>query len=252
VSTSNSHHGPGAGDVVAAVRPVMLLRYRPGVVGETARTVHVVPLPPDGQAGVVGALCGAVLMLPDMETVIPGAGMPCTDCVLTLGRSTPAIGEPPAGSSAEGAGLAAGGLAYHGWGWPVTVHGDQIGLSLCREVSAWAMPVPLCTDVTRILTDRGCAPPVLAHPDTPEHRIILTGERYGVRLPWPHDVHQVTGVLLLPPTVTPHGPITWTQPPQEDSLRGCREIDLFGALRTARRDSHPVIHHLAVIHTPES
>lgn len=223
------------------MRPVMLLRYRLGVVGETARTVHVVPLLPGGQTGVVGALCGAVLMLPDMETVIPGAGMPCTLCILTLGRSTPALGEPPAGSPTEDAGtrLVAGGLAYQEWGWPVTLHGDQVQLSLCHEVSAWAMPVPLCTKVTRILTDRSCAPAALAHPDAPEHRIILTGDCYGVRLPWPHDVHQVTGVLLLPPTVTPHGPITWTQPPQEDSLRGCREIDLFGALRTARRDSPP-------------
>jgi len=223
------------------VRPVMLVRYRPGVVGETARTVHVVPLPPNGQADMVGALCGAVLMLTDMETVIPGAGMPCTLCILTLGKSTPAIEEPPAGSSTEDAGarLVAGGLAYHEWGWPVTLHGDQVRLSLCHEVSALAMPVPLCTEVIKILTDQGCAPAALAHPDTPNQRIILTGERYGVPLPWPRHVHQVTGVLLLPPTLTPHGQITWTQPPQEDSLQLCREIDLFGALRTALRDFPP-------------
>ncbi len=52
-------------------------------------------------------------------------------------------------------------------------------------------------------------------------------------LPWPAQVHRVTGVLLLPPTVTPRGPITWIQPLREDSLRLCRDIDLFGALRTA-------------------
>jgi hypothetical protein len=73
----------------------------------------------------------------------------------------------------------------------------------------------------------------LAHPYTPEHHILLTGERYGVTLPWPPQVHQVTGVLLLPPTVTSRGPITWTNPPREDSLRLCREIELFGAVRTA-------------------
>jgi hypothetical protein len=240
VSASNGHRGPGA--EVAAARPVILVRYRPGVVGETARTVQVVPLPTDGQAGMLGALCGAVGMLTDMKTVIPGEGMPCTLCVVTLVTSTPAIGEPPAGSSAEGAGagLAAGGVTYQGWGWPVTVHGGQVRLSPCREVSAWAMPVPLCTGVTRSLINRGYAPAVLAHPYTPDHHIILTGERYGVTLPWPRHVHQVIGVLLLPPTITPRAPITWTQPPQEDSLRLGREIDLLGALRIVLYDSPPV------------
>jgi hypothetical protein len=224
--------------VVVAARPVMLVRYRPGVTGETARTVHVVPLPTDERAGVVGALCGAVLMLHDMQILTPGEGMPCTLCVLTLVTSTPTIGKPPTDSSNNaGAGLAAGGIAYQRWGWPVTLHGDQVRLNLYSDVSALTMPVPLCTEVTQILTDRGCAPPVLAQPSTPEHHIILTGERYGVPLPWPPQVHQVTGILLLPPTVTPCGPIIWSQPPQEDSLRVCREIDALGALRTVLHDS---------------
>lgn len=65
-------------------------------------------------------------------------------------------------------------------------------------------------------------------------------------LPWPHQVHRVTGVLLLPPTVTPRGPIIWIESPQKDSLRLCREIDLFGALRTALNYSRPATRHLAV------
>jgi hypothetical protein len=104
-------------------------------------------------------------------------------------------------------------------------------------VSALAIPIPLCTEVAGILAQRRSAPAVLAHPYTPDHHILLTGERYRMPLPWPHQVHQVTGILLLPPTVTPRGPITWTRPPQEDSLRLCREIDLFGALRTALNDA---------------
>jgi hypothetical protein len=224
--------------VVVTAGPVVLVCYRPGVVGETARTVHVVGLPhttTDGQAGVVGALCGAVLMLDDIETVTPGEGMPCTVCVVTHVAGTPAAGQPPVGGpeSADAAGLAAGGIAYQEWGWPVTLHRDQVRLSLCRDVSALAIPVPLGTEVTEILTQRRCAPPALVHPDAPDHHIILAGERYGITLPWPPQVHRVTGVLLLPPTVTPRGPITWTRPPQPDSLRLCREIDVFAALRTA-------------------
>ncbi len=242
MNATNEHGGPGAGAAVAAIRPVVLVRYRPGVVGETTRTVHVVPLPTDGQAGAVGALCGAALILDDIETVIPGEGMPCTLCLVTRATSTAPTGDPPPGNPADDAdtaGLATGGITYQTWGWPVTLHRDQVRLSLHRDVSALAIPVPLCTEVTEILARRGCTPPMLAHPYTPEHHILLTGERYGVMLPWPGQVHQVTGVLLLPPTVTPRGAITWIQPPREKSLLLSREIDLFGALRTALNDSSP-------------
>jgi len=235
MSGTNGHGGPGADAAVAAARPVVLVRYRRGVTGETARTVHVVPLPTDGQAGAVGALCGAALLLEDIETVSPGQGMPCTLCVVTQ-----ALGTLPSGSpGSAGVGLAAGGVAYRQWGWPVVLHRDQVRLSLHGEVSALAIPVPLCTAVTEILVQRRCAPSVLAHPYTPDHHILLTGERYGVTLPWPAQVHRITGVLLLPPTVTPRGQITWARPPVEDSLRLCREIDLFGALRIALNDAPP-------------
>jgi hypothetical protein len=219
----------------AATRPVVLVRYRPGVVGETARLVHVVVLPAQGQAGAVEALCGAALRLADMETVAPGEGMPCTVCVLHhLTHTIPTGKRPPGGPDTAGAaGLVAGGACYQGWGWPVMLHRDQVRLSLHGDVSAVAIPLWLCTEVLEVLTRRRCAPPVLAHPYAPGHRIVLTGERYGVRLPWPAQVHGITGVLLLPPTVTPRGPITWARVPREDSLLLCREIDLFGALRTA-------------------
>jgi hypothetical protein len=241
VSASDGQGDRGAAGVAAA-RPVVLVRYRRGVVGETARTVHVVPLPPEERAGAVGAWCGAALMLRDVETVTPGEGMPCTVCVLTHATSTTPTGEPPLeGPDTAGvAGLATGRAScYREWGWPVTLHRDQVQLSLHHDVSALAIPVQLCTEVTEVLTRRRCTPPVLAHPDIPEHRIVLTGERYGVRLPWPAGVRRITGVLLLPPTVTPRGPLTWARPPGEDSLRLCREIDLFGALRTALGDGRP-------------
>lgn len=94
------HHA--AGQIGAEHRPVMLLRYRWGVVGETARTVHVVPLLTDGQGSVVGALCGAVLQLADIETVAPGEGMPCTVCVIHRATDT-AVAQRPPGNGSEGA-----------------------------------------------------------------------------------------------------------------------------------------------------
>jgi hypothetical protein len=83
VSDTNGHRRPGADAAVAATRPIMLVRYRPGVTGETARTVHIVPLLTTGQTDAASAVCGAVLILDDIETVTPGQGMPCTMCILT-------------------------------------------------------------------------------------------------------------------------------------------------------------------------
>ncbi len=158
---------------MTATGPIMLVRYRPGVAGETARVVHVVPLPTNAQAGTVGALCGAALMVDDMETVTPGQGMPCTVCVLTHVTGTGPAEEP--GSPADGPGEGAGGACDQQWGWSVITNRDQVRLSLDRDVSALAIPIALCTEVTRILTQRRCAPPVLAHPYTPDHHILLTG-----------------------------------------------------------------------------
>lgn len=159
----------------------------------------------------------------------------CTVCVIS--RITDAtVAGTPSGSgpdSADTVGLAADGDTCREWGWPVTLHHDQVHLSLEHHVAALAIPTPLCAEVLTILTQRRCTPPVLAHPYAPEHHIMLTGEQYGLPLPWPAQVHQITGVLLLPPTFTPRGPITRVRTPQPDSLRLCREIDLFAALRDA-------------------
>lgn len=63
--------------------PVLLVRYRPGVVGETRRTVQVVEasLVVPG-SDVLSALCGAVLTSGELEAVALGEGMPCNACVL--------------------------------------------------------------------------------------------------------------------------------------------------------------------------
>lgn len=237
----NRHGAPSTGAVVGANRPVLMVRYQSGVVGEAARAVHVIALPTIDQAGAVSALCGAVLMFDDVETVAPGTGMPCPACIVIHMSGTTPDEALPVGdlASADAPALVASGLAYHEWGWPVTRHHNQVRLSLHSTVSALAIPIPLSTEVTQILTQRQCAPAVLVHPDTPEHHIVATGENHEVPLPWPSPVRRVTGALLLPPAVIPRGPITWYQPPREHSLRLCREIDVFIALRTVLRDFRP-------------
>jgi hypothetical protein len=227
---------PTSGAVTDA-RPVTLVRYRPGVVGETARTVHLIPLPIGSPSEAVTALCETLLRLEDVEPVTPGQGMPCMVCVLSHVAGGPPPPPVTTGDTRVNTDPLAATAGYRAWGWPVTLHRDQIRLNLDGDTGALIIPVPLATEVTAILATRRCPVPVLAHPYAPEHWILLVAERFGVTLPWPPGVHQVTGTLLLPPTVTPRGPITWIQLPEPDALRLCREIDVLAALRAALNDS---------------
>jgi hypothetical protein len=79
-----------------AVQPVILVRYRPGVAGQTTREVHLIPTPDARVAGTVATLCGALLSLEKIETLSPGQGMPCMMCALHQ-VNAPVV-EPPAGS----------------------------------------------------------------------------------------------------------------------------------------------------------
>ncbi|MGH3798465.1 MAG: hypothetical protein ACRDSP_26780 [Pseudonocardiaceae bacterium] len=243
----NAGHGTGPA-VVTEARPIVLLRYRPGMAPESARVVHLVPLPPEG-TGAVSALCGALIRPEEYETVTPGYGMPCSGCVIShVQRSdpapldtpemTPVTGPAPDPTSPD-TGPRAAMLGYRAWGWPVTLHGDHVWLSVDGDVVALLLPSLLAAEVTAILARRHCAPAVLAHPYAPQHRVLLCGERFGTALPWPPDVHHITGTLLLPPTVTPRGPLGWIHPPVPDSLRLCREIDIIAAVRVALRDPPP-------------
>ncbi|MGH3766302.1 MAG: hypothetical protein ACRDTX_14320 [Pseudonocardiaceae bacterium] len=222
----------GAGGAVVIEQPLMLVRYRPGVICPSAGTVHLVPVPDHRESGVAAALCGGRLFGEQIESVRPGEGVPCPACLanraIALGPSQ--AGSPgPDGGDAE----ALSGSRYSEWGWPVSQDRDLIQLSLDGDASAIAIPISLSSEVTRVLTDRHCAPAVLAHPYAPEHHMVLTGEKFGAALPWPTDVYQVSGSVMLPPTMTVSGPVTWVHPPAKDSLRLSREIDVFGALRAA-------------------
>ena len=221
-----------------AVQPVMLVRHRPGTAGQTTHAMHLAPLPNRHLAGTVATLCGALLSLDDIDTVNSSQGMPCTLCLLHhITATAPDVAPPVDSPNSHDAGLI-NEVAYQAWAWPVTQHRDQLRLRLDCDVSAIAIPILLSTEVIQLLTARHCDPAVLAHPYTPEHHLILTGERLPAPLPWPPDVHQITGTLTLPPTTTPRGPITWIRSPHQDSLHLSREIDVFGALRAILGDSH--------------
>lgn len=180
------------------------------------------------------ALCGALLRCEDVEPVTPGQGMPCMVCVLSHVADGPPPSPVTTGDTRVDMDPLVATAGYRAWGWPVLARRDQIRLNLDGDTGALIIPVLLGTEVTAILATRRCPVPVLAHPYAPEHRILLVAERFVVTLPGPPGVHQITGTLLLLPTVTPRGPITWIQQPEPDALPLCREIDVLAALRAPR------------------
>jgi hypothetical protein len=241
---SVAHGHCTAGHAVVEARPVVLLRYRPGITGETGRAVHLVPLPPAGQVGAAGvALCGVLLRPDQVEMVSPGQGMPCILCMMNHLTASPApvpadisaVVSPGEGISGETDPLVAV-VCYQAWGWPVTLRGNQVWLSMEPDTVALTIPVLLAARVAGVLNQRRCPPLTLIHPEMPEHWVMLAGERDTVALPWPTWVSRNTETLPLPPTVTPCGPISWVHPPEADALQVCREFEVFAALRTALRD----------------
>jgi hypothetical protein len=228
----------GPAEAVSAARPVVLVRARSDLAAESQRVVHLAPLPVE-ETGILTALCGMVLARSSCEVVTPGRGAPCDGCLASHLTLDPPVFDdvrsPPEHSGSDspcfGVGLRDAAVTYRGWGWPVVLRRDQLWLALGRDAVALMVPTTLAGRVTELLTTRRCLPAVLEHPDAAEHRVLLAGERYGVALPWPVGVHRITSGVLLPPTVSPRGPLTWMQPPEPDSLRRCREIDVLTALR---------------------
>ena len=126
-------------------------------------------------------------------------------------------------------------VCYQAWDWPVTACSHQVWLTLEPDTVALTIPVLLAAQVTGILNHHRSLTTVI-NPETPEHWVLLAGRCAEGVLPWPTWVHRATGTLALPPTMTAHGPITWTHPPEADARRRYREFDVFAALRTALRD----------------
>lgn len=91
--------------------------------------------------------------------------MPCTACVLNHVADTPAESSAGSADKADTADRM-GGITYRAWDWPVTDHRDGMWLSLHRNVAAIVIPIPLGTEITRILVARRCGPPLLGFPNS--------------------------------------------------------------------------------------
>ncbi len=201
--------------------------------------VHLAVRPAQPASGAISTVCGALMAREQLEVAELGSGVPCSLCLIlraateqpvTPARELSAAGPTPTHRRVSPEGYAA-------LGWPVTLRGDQVSLTLDGEVTALVLPTALAEQTMQVLIAHARPAPVLTHPDAPEHRVLIAGEPYGIPLPWPDEAQVVTGHLALPPTVTPRGAVTWAHLPDGHALTLCREIDLIGAIYTAR---HPV------------
>ncbi|MBV9011181.1 MAG: hypothetical protein JO272_03885 [Pseudonocardiales bacterium] len=70
--------------------PVLMVRYRAGVIGETQRTIHAVRLLPANTSaeGTLTALCDTILNPADLDIVDFRDGMPCMTCLFHLATIT--------------------------------------------------------------------------------------------------------------------------------------------------------------------
>jgi hypothetical protein len=65
--------------------PVLLVRKRAGVVGETQRTCHLVPVPDDDNAPLaMTAYCGELIHRGEAELLAQPSGMPCVGCLFRV------------------------------------------------------------------------------------------------------------------------------------------------------------------------
>lgn len=219
--------------------PVVAVQQRAGAADDTDRAVHLAVLPARPTLGMISTLCGAMLAVEPVETADPGGGMACISCMMlrtVTERPVTPVGELPTGgptpvhrrASPEG---------YAALGWPVTVRGEQVLLTLGGDVSALILPTSLAERTVAVLAGRARPAPVLTNPSAPRHRILITGEPFGIPLPWPSEIHIATGQLPLPPTMTPQGAVTWAHLPDGHVLSFCREIDVCDAVHTT---PHPI------------
>jgi hypothetical protein len=64
--------------------PVLLVRKRVGVVGETRRTCHLVPVPDGEPPRALTAYCGELIHEGEAELLAQPSGMPCVDCLFRV------------------------------------------------------------------------------------------------------------------------------------------------------------------------
>ncbi|MET9627586.1 hypothetical protein ABZX92_08990 [Lentzea sp. NPDC006480] len=65
--------------------PVLLVRKRAGVVGETQRTCHLVPMPDDDRTPLaLTAYCGELIHRGEAELLTQPSGMPCVACLFRV------------------------------------------------------------------------------------------------------------------------------------------------------------------------
>lgn len=68
-----------------------LVRLRRGVVGESRRVCHLIPVPAGPVSGHLTALCGEAIFPGEAEVLSGLRGMPCHPCLMANSPSAPGL-----------------------------------------------------------------------------------------------------------------------------------------------------------------
>lgn len=80
--------------------PIILVRLKPGLAGETMRVVHVVPLPESGAVPEeLTAYCGARFEPGTIELLPEPTGAPCVSCLIIAPMPHPSALPPESDQS---------------------------------------------------------------------------------------------------------------------------------------------------------
>ena len=78
----------------------ILVRVKQGLIGETRRVIHSVPVPGDGLTGVLLTHCGERFAPAEIDRLSTFDGMPCEGCMIRAALTNAAESHPYGGAHA--------------------------------------------------------------------------------------------------------------------------------------------------------
>lgn len=115
------------------------------------------------------------------------------------------------------------------YGWTTEVVGSRLVFSPGLHVVGMAIGEAEATPIVRHLSDHRLSCPVVRLPERPGDVVFLGTTNTLASAPWP--LVQV----LLPPSVTEHGTVSWVVPPRRSPSPLPALVTLLAAMRTVSR-----------------
>lgn len=115
------------------------------------------------------------------------------------------------------------------YGWTTEVDGTRLVFARCNHVVGIAVPEDEAAPIVTHLAAHRLSYPVLRLPERPNELVFLGTTHTLASAPWP------LVEVVLPPSHTEHGPVTWVVPPRRSSNPVPALATLLAAVRTISR-----------------